>query len=46
MTAGATAEDRTRCMAAGMDDFLPKPINAEAFQDVIDRCPRLGGRSK
>ena len=44
MTAGATAEDRSRCLAAGMDDFLPKPIIAEAFQDVISRCSRLGGR--
>ncbi|MBT5707427.1 MAG: response regulator [Verrucomicrobia bacterium] len=46
MTAGATAEDQARCMAAGMDDFLPKPINAEAFQEVIDRCPRLGERRR
>ncbi len=42
MTAGATSEDRERCMDAGMDDFLSKPINAEAFQDVLRRCSARG----
>ncbi len=44
MTAGATPEDRERCLAAGMDDFLPKPIEPVSFQDVIIRCPRLRNR--
>jgi CheY-like chemotaxis protein len=29
MTANAMAEDRRRCMEAGMDDFVPKPIDPD-----------------
>ena len=41
MTANAMRSDREACLAAGMDDFLSKPINAEVFLGVMERL--LGG---
>jgi len=36
MTANAFAEDRARCFAAGMDDFVPKPVEPEIlFRAVL-----------
>ncbi len=37
MTAHATADDRDRCLAAGMDDYLSKPLLADAIRVVLDR---------
>jgi CheY-like chemotaxis protein len=43
-TAHVLAEDRERCRAAGMNDFLAKPIRAEALQRVLSRHVRKAER--
>jgi CheY-like chemotaxis protein len=37
LTANAMAEDRERCLDAGMDDYIPKPYSAADFQRVLQR---------
>ena len=37
MTAYAMPEDRQRCLDAGMDDYIPKPISTERLAATIDR---------
>lgn len=35
VTAHALREDRQRCLDAGMNDYLPKPVKREALRDVV-----------
>ncbi len=37
LTADATTEDRDRCAAAGMDDYLAKPLQVAALAQVLER---------
>ena len=37
LTARSSKRDREHCLAAGMDDFLPKPIEADELWAAIDR---------
>ena len=37
MTANAMEGDRKRCLDAGMDDYLAKPIKSKVLQGTLDR---------
>ncbi len=40
MTASAMKGDRERCLEAGMDDYLAKPVTPEALQQALQRWVR------
>jgi CheY-like chemotaxis protein len=37
MTANAMAGDRERCLEAGMDDYIAKPIKPDALFSLLER---------
>jgi len=37
MTAHAMQGDRDKCIEAGMDDYIPKPVNPQTLIEVIER---------
>ncbi|MEM9014397.1 MAG: response regulator, partial [Pseudomonadota bacterium] len=46
VTAHALREDRQRCLDAGMDDYVPKPVKQEALFEVLARCMGRGEKRR
>jgi CheY-like chemotaxis protein len=42
LTADALAGDRERCLAAGMDGYLTKPLAREELCAVLERAATVG----
>ncbi len=45
LTANATEEDRHTCLAAGVDDYLSKPVTPDKLMGALLRCAPVGGQT-
>lgn len=43
VTANAMANDRARCLAAGMNDYVTKPLTSPALQEALNRWQQAAG---
>ncbi len=46
MTAHAMGGDRARCLAAGMDDYLAKPVTTQALREAMERFEKSRSDAK
>ena len=44
LTAHALEGDKQKCLAAGMDEYLTKPLRIQTLQELVERVPGLGLR--
>ncbi len=45
-TANVMPEEKAKCLASGMDDYLSKPVNREVLYETLERVLRPGGREQ